>query len=473
MLKQVVIGAGLVGAGLVGGAFGLRYEIGKVADKQIGAFDANLPSGVSITYGGRTISLLSGAVDFTDFTLRRPIGSQELTITGAGARVEGLYPLLLGLSTKVQAIKFAGLSVAAFGGQPPGRIERAEFFGVRASSISVPGDPNFQIADMDRIEIYGISSESGGEKITAQSMKAGSLSQGVLKDVEFTNLAAGVKEPTPAGFTLRRLLIDHCDLAQLTRSNLANPSISESTVLAAMNPGLIRGEDLAVEIENEGRMTTRVIEVDGFTHAGDMLTGYHFKGDHIGIDGTAELAATAKASWGLLGYPTIDASMEVTAKFDPEHRIGMVDPLRVSIQDAGTFTLSAHVGNLPSQSLADAGEEAISDATDAITVIDFTASYEDHSLTKRIEHLLAQQDGVEDEAWIENMSQTLSSVGSKSESAQAIQAAMISFLRQPGRLTLSMKPDEPISLGQLEMTAQSVSDPDAIQELLNFTLVAE
>jgi hypothetical protein len=181
------------------------------------------------------------------------------------------------------------------------------------------------------------------------------------------------------------------------------------------------------------------------------------------------LDADTRAILNQLGFTTIDTGFGTDLTWDEATGVLSVSNLHLTIADAGTVTASIQLGGITRAILADptANEAALND----VQVLGIQLTATDDALVDRVFRWAAEGDDTPPDAFREQFVRGLPyliTLTVNPQVAAAFAAPLQSFLRDPGTLTLTIAPPQPLTLLQLQTAIDH--DPFGAIALLGATL---
>ena len=211
--------------------------------------------------------------------------------------------------------------------------------------------------------------------------------------------------------------------------------------------------DVIVQRDSQDRMTATVMK---------PLT-MKLSADPEGGEGGAELAQ----GLSMLGYKDITLKAEGVTTYDPDADIVSYKPGSnyIELVDGAKISYGGKLGGFSAYSKAAANmqteygpdPDAMAEAFGKLTLHDFTLTIDDDSLVDRLFTLAASQSG-EDPQQLRN--QTIMGLGMApmmaAQSGVDMEllnegvTALTDFIKEPGTLTISLKPSSPLVIGDIE-----------------------
>ncbi|MEC4675437.1 MAG: hypothetical protein VST72_00755, partial [Nitrospirota bacterium] len=139
--------------------------------------------------------------------------------------------------------------------------------------------------------------------------------------------------------------------------------------------------------------------------------------------------------------------------------------LKWGADKAGEFELELHLGNID---LSPDNYMAVLFAFPQIAIENAKFRYKDDSLVSRIQQKAARESGEDVESFKNKLSSKIDKQIAKTYDDFSIKSlnALKEFIRDPNEISISVSPDEPLPLGDL----QKVNDPDEIIRMLNLKI---
>lgn len=166
-----------------------------------------------------------------------------------------------------------------------------------------------------------------------------------------------------------------------------------------------------------------------------------------------------------LGYENLTANMEIDYRYDSGKKEFHLNRFNWGADKAGKFELELHLGNID---LSPDNYMAILFTFPQIAIQNARLTYKDDSLVSRIQKKAASESGEDVESFKNKLSSKIDKEIAKTYNDSSIESlnALKEFIRDPNEISISISPDEPLPLGEL----QKVNDPDEIIRMLNLKI---
>lgn len=375
--------------------------------------------------------------------------------------------------------ELAAFLTTAFSGEDPGEFPPIDQISFDAISF---GDFSFEGGDEDdggkvKIANIGLQGMGNGELkaavlsgLTLDGMDNGSALKGAIGKIAFYGMDYDFVEQIQA----MGPDMDEDQLAALIASSMSDATDPpyDGVVMKDLK---FDGQgvnfdlplmDIIVQRDDQDRMTATVMK---------PLT-MKLSADPEGGEGGEQLAQ----GLSMLGYKDITLKAEGVTNYDPDADIVSYVPGSnyIEIVDGAKISYGGKLGGFSAYSKAAADmqgaygpdPDAMMEAFGKLTLHDFTMSIDDDSLVDRLFTLAASQSGQDPE---QLRSQAIMSMGMApmmaaqsgvdAELVSEAVGALTDFLKEPGTLTLSFKPESPLVIGEIE-------DPSVLtKDFLGFT----
>lgn len=362
----------------------------------------------------------------------------------------------------------------------PAEFPEASMVGFDLAAIK---DLNFQFDDGDSNASFGLAdfTVSGvDEEKMASAVMSGLTFAGTdpTEDMDFT-MSLGKFAIQGAKLSLLSVIQENIDnedemAAAILETVYANPVEPgydgvEMTDLSFSGGGIdfaMPSYDVEIERNREGLPVEFTTKPFTMTLSADPAKG--------------EPGAQLGAALGMVGYETVEVSGEGFGKYDPENDIISYDTGRnyLKLKDGFTFSFggklegySAYAGafaQMDFEEMIEGGEPdpmLMQEALGKLVLHDMELKFADDSFVDRMFNVAAAQSG-EDPAALRQQAVAMvgmgpmmaASSGADMELINEAAQAISSFLQDPKTLTLSLKPQEPLSMA----TLSAIEDPSQI-----------
>ncbi len=379
--------------------------------------------------------------------------------------------------------ELASFLTSAFSGEDPGEFPSLDKLTFDAISF---GDFTFEGGDDDDGGVIKIAN------IDLRGMGGGQLEAAVLSGLTFGGMDAGEKLDGGIG----KIALYGADYDFIEDIQAAGADLDEDEMFAliassmsdATDPpydGIVMeglsfvGQgvdfslplmDVIVQRDDQDRMTATVMKPLTMKLSADPEGGY--------------MGADLAEGLSMLGYKDITLKMEGVTAYDPDADIVSYQPGSnyIELVDGAKISYGGKLGGFAAYSKAAANMQtaygpdpaAAMEALGQLTIHDFSLTIDDASLVDRIFNVAASQMGEDPQKL---RSQTIMGMGFAQAGAQAqgIDSALASeaisalteFLEEPGKLTFSVSPSEPLVVGE-------INDPSVLtKDFLGFSATHE
>lgn len=178
------------------------------------------------------------------------------------------------------------------------------------------------------------------------------------------------------------------------------------------------------------------------------------------------------------GYDRLSLDLVLAGRWDAETGRADVRELRIAGKDAGALTMSAEASGLTPAAIA-ATRQALEDIPallerlQTISFSSLTVAYDDAGLAERLLARTAEEADITREALAEGLAATAGNLVAalqNPEFAARVTEALQTFLTDPGALTVSANPPQPVSAAQV--LAAAVVNPALLPDLLGLSVSA-
>ena len=181
-----------------------------------------------------------------------------------------------------------------------------------------------------------------------------------------------------------------------------------------------------------------------------------------GINVNPDQLGQGGAALRQMGYTTIKADTELDYTYDRAQRTLAINKFRTGAAELGDIQLTCRIANID---LNPANLPVLLFTFPNILLDRARVTYQDHSLVKRFLELAARQQGQPYDAFMKALNKKLEDKIAGQSDPFLIQGmtAFKQFLNNPDAITISVLPDEPVSIARL----QKVKDGDELIKLLH------
>lgn len=279
-----------------------------------------------------------------------------------------------------------------------------------------------------------------------------------------------------AGYLGARLYIEKRIIEELAQA------VKESRVIRELHYreiefGLFRQEVVLKDVVLKTAWADTPIRVDSLgirseRKAGNLENGVIVAaGIHVGMD--ERLATAIDPVIRELGYSQIDAMLEMKYGIDRVEKTIRVQPMHLSISNAGKFSLDIGLVGLLPEDIPRVIQNPfllLKDAQNA-ALHHLAFSYEDASLFLRLIDALSKVKKVSREETVRDMVSDLEETISQAKTAESRQAwqAVLDFVRNPGKIEIQLNPSAPALIRDIVLTVM-IKGPEAVLDQLHFAV---
>ena len=375
--------------------------------------------------------------------------------------------------------ELAAFLTTAFSGEDPGEFPPIDKVTFDAVSLG-----NFEISGMDGVAENALKIAD----ISVRGMGNGELEAAVLSGLSFNGVESGEAMTGAIG----KMAFYGADYAFIEEIQALGEDPDEDQVMAVVMSAMSDGTnppydgmvmeglkfdgsginfdlplmDLIVQRDDQDRMTATVLK---------PMT-MKLSADPDGGEGGAELAE----GLSMLGYKDITLKAEGVTRYDPDkdivsyeegsNYIELVDGARLSY--GGKLEGFSHYSKAAAEMNTEYGPDpdVMAEALSKLTLHSFTLTVDDDSLVDRVFTLAASQSG-EDPQQLRNQAVMMMGMAPMMAGGSGVDmdlvteaaTAVTEFIKEPGTLTISLKPKTPLKIGDFE-------DPSGLtKEVLGFS----
>jgi hypothetical protein len=230
----------------------------------------------------------------------------------------------------------------------------------------------------------------------------------------------------------------------------------------------IRIEDLTILLADPpGRIEVEEVVVYRYIIERDLPVDVHFQANGIKLDTDRFPLARVRPVLETMGYRTIKAALQCEYTFHKKNQALDIKQLNISAEQIGHLRIKTILKNInPGKIISNSHDELyLLTQLPAVAISKAELSYDDDSLAQRIYRLSADQKGRPVSYFVQKIVRRLEDEISLEEKASTRKtiAALNRFLRNPEKISTTIEPDHPVSLGRLFW----VKKPGELIELLN------
>jgi hypothetical protein len=194
-------------------------------------------------------------------------------------------------------------------------------------------------------------------------------------------------------------------------------------------------------------------------------------GEIVGIALSPELFAGGRFKPETLGYDSLIFDVTWDGTHDIAQETMTIRDVTFSFREGGEVSVSGIVGNMPDPRILNDTDAAAK--ASQVELHNLLIRYEDNSLTGRVLDLLAAEQELTREDYVQQITAALpfllAALGDSNFRDQLI-AALAAFLKEPQSLTVKVEPSAPISANEIVEIAGSA--PASLPERINATVSA-
>lgn len=295
---------------------------------------------------------------------------------------------------------------------------------------------------------------------------------------------AVIESPTEDGdgvFRTPRMTFTEGTATGEAAGTVASATATDVTVLDPANvqgdglaQGIIYGTAEIVDLRFTGNKELGDVTIERVdVETGDVVDNVpqRSSGEIVGIALSPDLFAGGRFKPESLGYESLIFDVTWDGTHDVAEETMTIRDVTFSFRDGGDFSVSGIVGNMPDPRIlndADAAQKA-----SQVELHSLLIRYEDNSLTGRVLDLLASEQELKREEYVQQITAALpfllAALGDSGFRDQLI-AAVATFLKEPQSLTVKVEPVAPISANEIAEIAGSA--PASLPERINATVSA-
>lgn len=167
-----------------------------------------------------------------------------------------------------------------------------------------------------------------------------------------------------------------------------------------------------------------------------------------------------------LGYEQIQGSYEVHYHYEPQTKVFNLKELRGELENMGSLALRVQLENFELENPAVAAGTEFPE----FSVDELVLSYRDDSLLRRVIEQGAQERGVTEAEFVENVLQDIDAqtAGLQDPFFVKVRDTLKEFIRNPGTLTVTANPPQPVPV--MEIVASAMVRPADLPQELNLDI---
>ena len=274
-------------------------------------------------------------------------------------------------------------------------------------------------------------------------------------------------------------------------------SVADEKIQAALNdmPGMenveyndvsvdLPGGDVhihGVEIAPPGGGKETLIEeivIHDFDEDNDIPHYLNLSANGVNIEVTTANFGAASTELKKMGYETIKASFDLSYEYSGDSKALELTNLALRIENMGEASLGISLENIDLETVDLENPATLMSVTQALKVKYAQIKFDNDSLIEKLLAMDAKNRGmdVDDlvdqvEADIEEQIKTAKNEGD--EFSVSVLAAMLDFVKDPDSISITIKPEKPISFETLTILAmESENDPTYLVKALNLRVEA-
>ncbi|KAB7622754.1 hypothetical protein [Alkalilimnicola sp. S0819] len=257
-------------------------------------------------------------------------------------------------------------------------------------------------------------------------------------------------------------------LAQLDES-IAQLPAGMNASYGAVEVGLfgrrVEVRDMVVSAQEGGTTRIERLLFTEYDKANDPPHYLSMRAEGVSQD-LGELGDDQARMLSAMGYDSIRGTYEMAYRYEPETQVLNLSRLRGELDEMGGLGLSMTLSEFDLEKSV-TGPQSLP----AFRVDDFTLSYTDASLMRRLISQSAAEQDMSEEAFVQQMLGELEQQAGDNAFVQASLPEIRRFLMEPGELTLTGQPEAPVSA--MEFMATAMMRTHALPELMNLNLKAD
>lgn len=360
---------------------------------------------------------------------------------------------------------------------------------------------SWTLSDLD----FNLDDENDRVDLNIASVRLGDVEGGKLAVAALENISMNVQEgedSAPGMFRLGSLTLTGADISWLeaVSEHVGDEEALVGAVMAKayenpMEPGYnqFNLEDLAFDMDG---VSFALPSMDAFVerNAAGEPTRYVTRPMTMTLSAdpqAGEAGGELAGALGMMNYETVELTFASDSRYDPEADRAVFDANDnyVSLSDGFTMRFGGDFSGYEAYAAALSGldftgdmddaasQAAVEEALNQLVLNNFTLQIEDNSIVDRALELYAMQSNM-DVATARQQAAGMVAMAPMMAAGSGVDMQMVSsaatalsqFITDPGTLTLSLNPDEPLRIGSLA----EIEDPSLINsELLGFSLTHE
>lgn len=448
-MKKIVAIAVVVVIVAAGGAYYfVRQRAGQQMDAALAAFRESLPPGSTFTYADAAPDVFQRSAHLTTVALT----------TNGTAYTADTVDLAPGDGRTLR--HFAMTKVTA---KAPGSTATADSIGADGLTLPLLASSATQIdpaaVTFDHAALHGLhASPQGGGSIDATDISADGYGTGRPTTVDLAGLLM-----QPTGVAVDRVSLDHFRLRGILLADIVARAESGAGAWPRNNKDYgAELTSLAVNAKGKPLMTLGSFTAGSDPAGNDRLnTRMDMKDLVVMADPVLTPGLTQ------LGYDRFQGSMQMRATVDEAGQQLRMQAFDVDAPAMAHLHLALGLDNVPFGAMnqsASMGSAAALVALVQARLQSLDIVYDDHSFAAKATALAASQAGVSVDQFKQMQQAQLDAVAAQGKLPPAVVDPVRAFLKDPHRLSISVKPPQPIALGSLMAVA---ADP---QRMLGLTV---
>ena len=468
MAKKIIILAVVLPALAAGVYWGGERLLNKSANAVLDRLEASLPEGATLAHGALTTNLLRREVVLSGFEVKAPDAVGARTLSATSLRLAGL-PWLTRGSFELGELVVEGLRVERNGIVTAGRwaITRpgVQVLNQLAATDRAIGQFSFAAAEVNDLTVQRSNPVLN---VKVDYIRSGALAGGILQDVVMSGIHAESQDVSGplVKLGLEKLTADDVDITRVLAADgnidLTAPVFSNSVSALAISK-LTLGPDGGQPITLSG------LTLGGAGLADGTRTAIDIKVEEL-ITPTAAMSAPARRHYEALGYQRMAINLDLAGEYNPQTRLATLNRFNFVALNAATVSLKLALGGIAKPENRPFDQAAAQDMLSTATLNLFDLAVTDSGYVKRQVAMGAKQLEVEPDIYVGQLINRIRPpAGATGEGAQKLASlyrAVSSFLLNPGELTISAKPENPVLFMQMLM---GLGNLPALAETINIS----
>ncbi len=414
-----------------GGYFYARQRAAQEMEAGLAAFRASLPPGSTFSYASAEPSLLSRSAHLTGVAL----SAHGVAYTAATADVAP------GPGSSFRHLALTRLTSHSAGGEAAADSLAVDNLGLPVLAADVAEvDP--AAVTFDHGEVHGLTTLAGDKtKLAAKQVTIDHYGAGQASAADMNGLDLQTAATPAVHAQVDHLYARRAPLAELVAHYRTSGSAAPLPNLS-YDAGLAQ---LALSVGGKPLVTLASLDLGSDPAANDVLNSHTMM---HGLVVQADDQATPML--GRLGYPQLQADLQMQAAVDRNARQVRIDKFDIDAAGMGRLHLAMGLDNMPEAAMgAGASLEKAILVFQQARLQGLSVSYEDHGLVPKYLAMLAAQQGVTPEALKQLGQRQLAAAAAQANLPPAVTDPVHAFMEDPKRLAITVAPPQPLPLADL------------------------